>query len=237
MSEIIISPSQHILILGKTGSGKSVASRFLFQPALLKQPNQVMVVLDSKQEYTEIKDVVRTPKDLNYWLYGEEKPQGKAVRCFPSDPQEEVAEEYLRAAWAPWADVYSGDFYEPSFGVRFWIEDAPMFYDSAYLTPKYLKKWVCQGRSLNRSAVVCSQRAQLISKTVVSMVDHTFCFSLSEYDRKRVIKEYHGETAAAAVGALPKYGFVLISDLYDDPIVFNPYRGPGIPDAPKGVKL
>ena len=237
MSEIIIAPSHHILILGKTGSGKSVASRFLFQKALMKQKNQVMVVLDSKSEYDEITDTVRTPRDLNHWLYGEEKPMGKAIRAIPSAPEEEVAEKYLRAAWAPWADVYSGDFYEPSFGVRFWIEDAPMFYDSAYLTPKYLKKWVCQGRSLNRSAVVVSQRAQLISKTVVAMVDHTFCFALSEYDRKRVIKEYHGETAAAAVGALPKFGFVLLSDLYDEPIVFNPYRGPGIPKSEKGVKL
>jgi hypothetical protein len=240
MSGIRIRPSEHMLILGKTGSGKTFATKNVLVPALRKQKNNFLVILDPKQEYEDItKNIVHSPKQLNELLYGDEKPQmdDGVVRCAINEPSEAAAEEYLRAAWGPFADVQIGTYYKPTFGIRFFIEDMPIFYDSAYQTPPMLKKWVTMGRGPHRTIVATSQRAQLIPKTVMTQVDHLFVFRVSEYDGKRVIREYYGDKASYAVANIPKFGYVLISDLYEEPIVFDPYQPTKAPKEEEGIEL
>lgn len=240
MSGIIIQPDHHILILGRTGQGKTYTTKNVFLPALLKQKNNYIVIMDTKGEYRDTTpNVARSPKELNYMLYGDDEPQIEgptAIRIEVSEPSEALAEEYLRAAWSPFQDVQMGA-YTPKFGVRFFLEDAPVFYDSAYLTPPQLKKWITMGRGPQRVLTVTSQRGQLISKTVLCMVEHLFIFRVSEYDGKRVIREYYGDKAAYAVSAIPKYGYVLISDLYDEPLTFDPYQPKVKPTQPEGIEI
>jgi len=237
---VTIKPDQHILILGRTGQGKTFTTKAVFMPALVKQKNNWIVVLDPKQEYKDLTpNTANSPKELNQMLYGDEKPQTEGptiIRLAVTEPSEAMAEEYLRASWSPFADIYDGS-YQPTFGVRFFIEDMPVFYDSAYMTPPQLKKWITMGRAPNRTIVATSQRAQLIPKTVMTMVDHLFVFRVSEYDGKRVIREYYGDRAAYAVAACPKYGYVLISDLYDEPLIFDPYQPDSPPPQEEGVEL
>lgn len=235
-----IKPDQHILILGRTGQGKTFTTKAVFIPALVRQKNNYLVVLDPKQEYQSLTpNTVSSPKELNWVLYGEDRPQTEGptiIRIAVTEPSEAVAEEYLRAAWSPFADIQS-DHYAPTFGVRFFIEDMPVFYDSAYMTPPQLKKWITMGRAPQRTVVATSQRAQLIPKTVITMVDHLFVFRVSEYDGKRVIREYYGDRAAYAVAATPKYGYVLISDLYDEPLIFDPFEPETPPPQEEGVQI
>ena len=244
MSNIKIRPSEHILILGKTGSGKTFATKNVFMTALRKQKNNYIVILDPKQEYNDItKNTVKSPKQLNELLYAEDRPQidDGCVRCLITEPSEAAAEEYLRAGWGPFADVRPDletyNVADSKFGVRFFIEDMPIFYDSSYQTPPMLKKWVTLGRQPHRTLVGTSQRAQLIPKTVLTQVDHLFVFRISEYDQKRVINEYYGSKAVYAVANVPQYGYVLISDLYEEPIVFDPYKPAVMPKKEDGIEL
>ena len=56
MAKIEIKPDHHILILGKTGSGKTFTTKNVLLPALRRQPNNVIVILDPKREYVDITD-------------------------------------------------------------------------------------------------------------------------------------------------------------------------------------
>ena len=241
MAQIEILPSHHILICGKTGSGKSFATKNIFIPALKRQQNQVLVILDAKKEYGDITDItVETPQQLNHFLYAEERPQGKIVRIINVRPDEAVAEEYLSAGYAPHYDIQTGDW-TPTFGVRFFIEDMPMFYDSPYKVPPQLKYWACMGRAAfpncPRTIVGTSQRAQLIPKTVMTQCDHLFLFKLSEYDIVHSIIPIYGQNAGNKIATLDRYGYVLCSDLYDEPIKFRPYQPNFTPDSDKGIYL
>lgn len=247
MSGIKIKPSEHIFILGKTGSGKTFTTKNVLIPALRKQKNNYLVILDPKQEYADVtKNIVSSPKQLNELLYSEEKPQlnDGVVRCAVTEPSEATAEEFLRSAWSPFRDVRNtgkgfenGYGYEPHFGIRFFIEDMPIFYESAFATPPMLKKWVTIGRKPHRVIVSTSQRAQLIPKTVLTQIEHLFVFRISDYDRKRTILEYYGDKATYAVANIPEYGYVLISDLFEEPIVFDPYQPAIKPKEEDGIEL
>ena len=238
MAKIEIKPDHHILILGKTGSGKTFTTKNVLLPALRRQPNNVIVILDPKREYVDITDnVVSSPQELNHFLYSEDKPKGQIVRAVITKPSEAIAEEYLSAAWSPWNDIMQESWYNPKFGVRFFIEDMPIFYDSPYKTPDNLKQWVTIGRSLQRTIVGTSQRAQLIPKTVMTMVEHLFIFRVSEYDIHQVIKVYYGNKAAIKVQTLDRYGYVLVSDLVDEPIKFKPYMPKVKPKSEDGIIL
>ena len=107
-----IKPTEHIAILGATGSGKSIFSQFHLLPALLRQKNQAIVVLDAKMEYKEIKHTVKTPAELNEFLFSEKKPKSNIVRIATEEIGEEIAEEYLRSAWAPYAGKYKVKKYQ-----------------------------------------------------------------------------------------------------------------------------
>jgi hypothetical protein len=227
--KIQISPGHHGAILGKTGAGKSYATRHYFMKFFKKQVNGVIVILDNKREYTEVKNVAKSPRELNHMLYGQrnQKKVPKIIRAIPSQPTEQVAEDFLKAAWGPNSE-YDGinmDL-QPKFGVRFFIEDMPTFYDSPYKTPYYLRYWVTTGRSYQRTVWGTSQRAQLIPKTFLSMVDHIFVFSMSDYDIDKYLVPIHGYQVGATVKALPQWGYALVSDLIKEPIGFGPVKGP-----------
>jgi len=237
MAKVEILPSHHILICGKTGSGKSFTTKHVLIPALRRQPNQVLVILDSKSEYGQTTDVtVQTPQELNHFLYAEEKPKGKIVRIINARPDESVCEEYLSAAYAPHYDISSGNF-QFTFGVRFFIEDLPMFYDSPFKMPPELKYWVCMGRQFRRTVTATSQRFTLCPKTVQSQSEHVFMFSLSEYDLIHSVLPVYGPRAVNKIQTLERFGYVLCSDLYEEPIKFKPYQPDFIPKTDKGIYL
>ena len=225
------------MVLGKTGSGKTVTTKRVFLPALRKQKKGYIVILDPKQEYRDMtKAVATSPVELNNMLYSQEKPTAKVIRLTTHEPDENVAEEFLRAAWGPWAGSGREGDYKIDFSVRFVLEDMPTFYDSAFRTPLNLRRWVTMGRAYRRTIMATSQRAQLIPKTVMTQVDHLFVFKVSDYDRERVIREYYGNRASAVVGAIQDYAYALISDLHDEPLIFKPYSGK-VPKIGKGVEI
>ena len=237
MAQIQILPSHHILIVGKTGSGKSFTTKYVLIPALKKQPNQVLVILDSKNEYSGITDItVKTPQELNHFLYAQEKPKGKVVRIVNARPDEAVCEEYLSAAYKPHYDIMTGEW-KFTFGVRFFIEDLPMFYDSPFKMPPELKYWICMGRQFRRTITATSQRFTLCPKPVQSQCDHVFMFRLSEYDLTNSVLPVYGPRAVNKVQTLEQFGYVLCSDLYEEPIKFKPYQPNFVPKTDTGIYL
>lgn len=223
------------MILGKTGSGKSVFQHKILIPSLLKQKNSTLVILDGKGEYTDFKATVSDPQELNDMLYNSKK-RPAVIRAVVTEPTKEIAEEFLRAAWTSWNPKPTSGRRKKPFAVRFFIEDMPIYYNSAYDTPYWLMKWVSFGRSFHRTIVGTTQRAQMIPKTPLQMVEHLFVFRISEYDRKMVVKQYYDTKASSAVASLPQYSYLLISDLYDDPILFKPYSGK-VKAPTKGVEI
>ena len=235
MTQINIKPSHHLSVMGRTGAGKSVFQHKVLIPALQQQKNSVLVILDGKNEYTDFKTTVNSPQELNEMLYADNK-RPKVIRCIVTEPTEEIAEEYLRAAWAPWATTRQPKN-RKNFAVRFFIEDMPIYYNSPYATPYWLMKWVSFGRSYHRTVVISTQRAQMVPKTPLQMVEYNFIFKMNSYDRKMVIKQYYGDKANNAVTTLPQYGYVLVSDLHDAPIIFKPYSGGNLPSQDIGIDL
>ena len=64
MTRIEIKPDHHILILGKTGSGKTFTTKNVLLPALTQQKNNVIVILDPKREYSQLtNNVVSSPQE------------------------------------------------------------------------------------------------------------------------------------------------------------------------------
>ena len=71
MAKVEIKSDHHILILGKTGSGKTFTTKNVLLPALRRQPNNVIVILDPKREYMDVtENVVTSPQELNHFLQG-----------------------------------------------------------------------------------------------------------------------------------------------------------------------
>ena len=238
MSKVVITPAQHILILGKTGSWKSIAPKRVFIPQLMQQKKGYLVILDPKREYHDVTDVVaHNPRELNEMLYKEDKPVAKIIRAVSPEANEEAAEEYLLAAWGPTTANYDQESYNPHFSVRFLLEDMPTWYDSSYKTPRQLRNWVTMGRAYERTVIGTTQRAQLIPKTLFTMVDHVFVFRISEYDRKNTIREYYGTESEARVASLEGFDYALLSDLFDHPVIFKAYTGKQIPKGAIGIEL
>jgi hypothetical protein len=77
----------------------------------------------------------------------------------------------------------------------------------------------------------------LIPKTLFTMVDHVFVFKISEYDRKNTIREYYGSESEARVASLDGFDYALLSDLYDQPIIFKAYDGSNFPKTAIGIEL
>ena len=236
-----IKTTEHVAILGATGSGKSIFSQFHLLPGLLKAKKQVIVILDAKKEYSEVPNVVYTPAELNEFLYGEKKPQGKIVRIVTEAIGKETAEAYLESAWAPYKDKYKVKSYEKGWGVRFLIEDMPIYYNSPSDTPPVLMKWVALGRAYRRTIIGTTQRTQLVPKTPLTMIEHLFVFRIHDYDRKQFIKQYYGDKASSALTTLPKWGYAVLSEKDSGtnmpvPIMQMPTIK-GVPKWPKGVEI
>ena len=80
MTTINIKPSHHLSVMGRTGAGKSVFQHKVLIPALTKQKNSVLVILDGKNEYTDFKVTVSSPQELNEMLYSaKKKAEGNSV--------------------------------------------------------------------------------------------------------------------------------------------------------------
>ncbi len=235
----MIAPDTNIVVLGRVGSGKTTWIQRVLIPALRKQRNGILVIFDSKDEYQVSAPDVSSAMDLNRVIYACKDRPPKIIRVPIPRPSMEVAEQFLAAAWAPVGEGSSdAEFYKPEFPVRVLIDDAPMYYmERGGADPDWLRTWYIMGRSAKRTLVTAAQRTQFIPKGILTMSEHLVAFKMANYDIKNYVARYHGESEANMVKSMRRYQYSFISDLLDEPLVFDPYVGPGITKRPTGVEL
>jgi len=238
---VMIAPDTNIVVLGRVGSGKTTWIQRVLIPALRRQRRGILVIFDSKDEYRVGEDV-NSPMELNRMLYGGDEDTTsppKIIRVPIPRPSMERAEQLLAAAWAPVGEGHDEEtFYKPKFPVRVLIDDAPMYYmERGGQDPEWLRTWYIMGRSAQRTLVTAAQRTQFIPKGILTMSEHLVAFKMANYDIKNYVARYHGEAEANMVQSMRRYQYSFISDLLDEPLVFDPYTGPGISKRPTGVEL
>ena len=232
-------PDEHYGVVGATGSGKTTWLSKILWPSMLKMPKTHFVILDYKDEWkTAGEMLVHDPQGLSDALYKGKAPKAKVIRIVPSTaPSMELAEMYLRSAWAP--TQTNNVQYKPTFGVRLLIDDMPVWYqETGGKGPQdWLNMWMTVGRAKNRGVLWVSQRYAIIPKVLPTQTTgFTAFFKTQPYDRQRVKREF-GQQVASAVASVKQYGYVIASDwlpnFYE---VYNPLKGRFKARA-KGVEL
>ena len=234
-----IGSDTNLVILGKIGSGKSQWTQRVLIPALKKQRKGVLVILDAKNEYGKISgsEVAWTPQTLNNMIYQTKKPP-KVIRVLITDPSVFTAESMLQASWSPFGNVEKNEIYQPDFPARVFIEDAPIYYSElGGRDPPWLKRWYILGRAASRCIATTCQRTQLVPKGVLTMSEHLVVFKTSNYDVENFIRRYYGDEEANAARGLKRYQYMIISDLLDKPIIFDPIPARGMPARSAGIEI
>lgn len=216
----LLSVGSHLLVVGKTGSGKSVWARRVLFSQLMKIPKQVLVIIDPKQEFGDLGAVdVHSAEQLNRELYGTRlrvmntKSRPRLLRVLVNYPAMETAERLLRAAWGPFQATAQKS---AAFPLRIYIEDAPNFYrERGGDDPPEFTRWLTTGRAFNRTLAIAGQRTQLLPK-LAFQAEVVVAFRLTNYDVVTTISRYYGAPVVSAMASLPRYGYLVISDLLED---------------------
>jgi ABC-type oligopeptide transport system ATPase subunit len=184
-----VKQGQHLVITGRTGSGKS----YLASSLLLERP--YLLVLRSK------KDDIHYPTDrrvttLKTARQAMENTQLRRIEVEPEyDAQGDIFGEVLDRAYKQggWT-IYVDEGYR---------------LEQLKLRPE-LEKHLTQGRSLGISMVVGIQRPAWVSRFTLSEASHALSFHCEGRDRK-TLKESVGEGHEQAVAGLQKYQFAWTS--------------------------
>ena len=180
MTEFVIGPSERVLIVGRTRSGKSTLARALFNSS------RRLVVIDSKwEEDVPYATIVYTPADFRrLW------PQRTARVVFRPDPTakraadvDEVLARVLAARQA-----------------RIVVHEAVDLAPATWILPA-LRRAIKTGGSLGVGVTICSQRPIGLHNDAISEFEHVFVFDLAlEGDRNKVAG-VAGDEARERVGA------------------------------------
>ena len=239
MTAMRLRPDEHYGVVGATGSGKTTWLNKVLWPSMLRMPNTYYVILDYKDEWKQKDEkLVHDPQELSEALYKGKKPEAKIMRVVPVHaPSPELAEMYLRSAWAP--TQTNNIQYKPNFGIRLLVDDMPVWYqETGGKGPQdWLNMWMSVGRAKRRGIIWISQRYAQIPKILPTQTTgFTVFFKTQPYDRKRIRIEF-GNQVASAVASVKQYGYVMASDwlpnFYE---VYNPLKG-RFKARPKGVEL
>lgn len=175
-----ISDSEHVLICGGTGSGKSVLA-----DVYTAGMTETVIKIDIKDDtYARRRDgqplwrglvenedfeVVSSLEDVKKSEFS------KIIYVPPFEEQtEEVYDELARYVYT------EGD-------MRLWIDELMLFTNSAHSYPKFLKAILVSGRSRRATVLMCTQRPMGIPAVCIANSQHFFVFSMNnDQDRKKM---------------------------------------------------
>lgn len=169
--KVSILPSQHVFIVGKSGTGKSV-----FAESYLCYYKNV-IKLDTKGEYYE-----RKRKGEPYW-YGLQEGKDYTVIFHLADIEEVKTNKII---YVPTFEEQTQEYYNLLLKYVYdrentivWIDELMSICDSPRNYPLYLKALMTRGRSKNASVWALSQRPLDIPTIVTSNVTHFVVFNLN----------------------------------------------------------
>lgn len=176
-----IESSEHVLICGKTGTGKSVVAEVYLAG------DDSVVKLDTKGEYYERKKKGQPPwrgliegRDYTVVFKLEDldkAPTGKII--YVPNP-DEMNEQYYDALMK-W--VYQRE------DTRLWIDELMEVCPSYMKYPFHLKALYTRGRSKEATIWACTQRPNDIPAVVFGMSTHFFIFNMNlPQDREKLVK-------------------------------------------------
>jgi hypothetical protein len=207
---------QRITIMGQTGSGKSVISRFLLEGMRKKRWRIVIVdpkkdwmkYLGKKYEFAEGKSLgtVNNPvlvKDFNPKL---------AVQIFQPLEWDHTCEVFFKAVIATRNTIV-------------YIDEITQL-ASAVTVPRELKIIWQQGRSLNIGAWCSTQRPKGIPVMIKDQSEIWFLFRINNIDDRKVVRGYIPleETPEVVARPLPKFWFWFWEDSMSKPVLVKPLK-------------
>ena len=176
-----IQPSEHVIICGQTGTGKSVVAE-----VYLAGMDRV-IKLDTKGEYYE-----RQKKGLVQWRGLREGVDYEVIftladldkvtlpKCIYVPPYEELEESYYNAVMKY---VYERE------NTILWIDELMEVAPSPHRYPPYLKALYTRGRSKEAAVWACTQRPTDIPTICISQSTHYFIFAMQLHtDREKIAK-------------------------------------------------
>lgn len=175
-----IKPSEHVIICGTTGSGKSVLAD-IYTAGMTER----VIKIDIKDD-----TAARRRKKEPIWRGLVENEDYEVVYSF-ADVQKS---EYNKIIYVPPFEEQNQDTYNElcryvydSEDTRLWVDELMLFADSALVYPKYLKAILVSGRSRNATVILCTQRPMGIPTICIANSQHFFVFSLpNDQDRKKM---------------------------------------------------
>lgn len=195
--DVLIRRGDRITIIGRTGSGKSVALRYLvatYSRAVLVDPKGRAV--------------------MDGWpvVYGVD-----AFRAaWPAAPRV-IARPGPAEDRSVWLDAVCRVVYHA--GETALAVDEIVGLASSTRPSRWLDAVLTQGRELGITAIVCTQRPRRIPPTVLSEADHILVYALNRDDDRRAVAEVIGDYPAPAFGS---WRFVYWSARLTDPIESPP---------------
>lgn len=207
--------NQRITFIGKTGSGKSVVSRYLLK--LARKRGWRIVIIDPKKDWMKYlgKHYQFADKGLgtvdNPFLVTEFNPK-LAVQVFQPLEWDSQCEKFFQAIIACRNTIV-------------YVDEITQL-ANATVVPRELKLIWTQGRSLNIGAWCATQRPKGIPIIVKDQSEIWFLFRVNSKDDRKVVQGYLPleEMPEVVERPLPKYWFYYWEDTMEKPVLVRPLK-------------
>lgn len=191
-------PGQHTTIIGRTGSGKTQAGAWLLSHAGFDEMPHIIV--DYKG------DALLNSVGASHHSINDEPPEKPGLYIVKPLPHEEDAVESF--LWKTWRKGRAGLFFDEGFIVA---------------RSKALETILMQGRSLELSCYICTQRPSWISRYAFSEASHFAVFHLNDRRDRVKVKEFFENYNE---GRMPEYHAQWYDVNHDSNFILQP-----VPDA------
>ena len=172
---------EHVVVLGKTGTGKSL----LTEVYLAGSDFPYVVMLDTKGQVYE-----RRKKRKPLWRGLKEGKDFTVVEKLQNLDDVETPNIIYAPIWEEQNEDYYNSLMEWVYrreNTTLWIDETMEVAPSAMKYPPYLKGIETRGRSKNVATWSCSQRSIDIPSIILANADHFFVFDLNQpQDRKKL---------------------------------------------------
>lgn len=217
MTQIQIKSNDRILVVGKTGSGKSYLVRNVLFPAF-ERP----IFFDWKRrEYRHMNNVpkARTLSGVEDWLSGKADvpDDSHGLVYVPKEQTDDVFNELCRVCYEAGNNQLIVD---ETKGIYSRVGNASLlpFHD----------RLMVEGRDLGVGITHVTQRPKRVPMECVSEAEHIFAFRLNLKDDRDRLKEVMGE-AAFRLKDLQKYHYLYMAEDWNEPKACKPVELPNPP--------